>query len=39
MADIFLSTPEMGFRWEDGLVVTDGVAEQLSTFKRELIVL
>jgi Xaa-Pro aminopeptidase len=39
MADIFLSTPEMGFRWEDGLIVTDGEAEQLSKFKRELIVL
>jgi Xaa-Pro aminopeptidase len=39
MADIFLSTPEMGFRWEDGLIVTDGEAEQLSNFKREVIVL
>lgn len=39
MVDIFLSNPEMGFRWEDGVVVTDGAAEQLSSFKRELIVL
>jgi hypothetical protein len=39
MADIFLSTAEMGFRWEDGVIVTDREAEQLSKFKRELIVL
>lgn len=39
MVDIFLSNPEMGFRWEDGVVVTDGASEQLSSFKRELIVL
>lgn len=39
MVDIFLSNPEMGFRWEDGVVVTDGAAEQLSSFKRELLVL
>ncbi len=39
MVDIFLSNREMGFRWEDGVIVTDGDAEQLSAFKRELTVL
>jgi Xaa-Pro aminopeptidase len=39
MVDVFLSTSQMGFRWEDGAIVTEDRAEQLSTFKRELIVL
>ena len=37
MVDVFLAKPEMGFRWEDGVVITGGKAEELSTFKRELI--
>jgi len=39
MVDVFLSTPEMGFRWEDGVIVSDGRAEELSSFKRELTIL
>lgn len=39
MVDIFLSTPEMGFRWEDGVIISNGKAEELSTFKRELTIL
>lgn len=38
-ADMFLATPEMGFRFEDCIVITKGAAEELSHFKREVIVL
>jgi len=37
--DVFLAKPEMGFRWEDSIVVRDGPAEQLSSLRREVIVL
>lgn len=39
MVDIFLANKEMGFRWEDGVVVKDGPAEQLSSYKRQLNIL
>ena len=39
MVDIFLAQPEMGFRFEDGVVITQSEPEQLSSFKREVIVL
>ena len=39
MADMFLGNDRMGFRWEDGLVVRDGPAEQLSSFGRMIHVL
>lgn len=39
MVDIFLARRDMGFRWEDGVIVTDGPAEQLSNFKRQLLIL
>jgi Xaa-Pro aminopeptidase len=34
MVDIFLTNQNMGFRWEDGVIVTDGPPEELSNFKR-----
>jgi Xaa-Pro aminopeptidase len=39
MVDVFLANKQMGFRWEDGVIVGADSAEQLSTFKRELTVL
>ena len=39
MADMYLGNNEMGFRWEDGLVVRNGPAEQLSSFGRMLNIL
>lgn len=39
MADMFMAEEGMGFRWEDGLVVKDGPAEQLSSLKRQLNIL
>lgn len=36
MVDIFLAKPTMGFRWEDGIIVTDNKAEELSNFKRKI---
>jgi Xaa-Pro aminopeptidase len=41
MVDVFLGNPErgMGFRWEDGVIITDGKAEELSNYKREIIIL
>jgi Xaa-Pro aminopeptidase len=39
MVDIFLANKEMGFRWEDGAIVGEGSAEQLSSFNREVVVL
>ncbi len=39
MADMFMAEQNMGFRWEDGLVVKDGPAEQLSSLKRQLNIL
>jgi Xaa-Pro aminopeptidase len=37
--DIFLANKEMGFRWEDAIIVTKGKAEQLSSLKREVVAL
>ncbi len=37
--DIFLANREMGFRWEDAIIVARGEAEQLSSLKREVLVL
>jgi len=39
MADMFLGNDQMGFRWEDGLVVRNGPAEQLSSFGRTINIL
>jgi Xaa-Pro aminopeptidase len=36
MVDVFLAKPDMGFRWEDGVIITDGNAEELSSYKREI---
>ena len=36
MVDIFLAKPDMGFRWEDGVIITDGKAEELSNYKRKI---
>ena len=37
--DVFLAKPDMGYRWEDTIVVRDGDAQQLSSLRREVIVL
>jgi hypothetical protein len=37
--DIFLADKEKGFRWEDGVVVKNGPAEQLSSYERRLNIL
>jgi len=34
--DVFLSNSEMGFRWEDAVIVKSGEAEQLSSLGREV---
>jgi Xaa-Pro aminopeptidase len=40
MGDVFLHRNEMGFRWEDGLIVkADGPAEELSCYGRQINVL
>ncbi len=39
MVDIFLAKQDMGFRWEDGIIITDGEAEELSNYKRKINVL
>jgi len=40
MADMFLHRNQMGFRWEDGLIVrANGPAEELSSFGRQLNIL
>lgn len=39
MVDIFLADKEMGFRWEDGVIIRNGTAEQLSSYKRQLNIL
>ena len=36
MVDIFLAKPDMGFRWEDGVIITNGKAEELSNYKRNI---
>jgi len=39
MVDIFLAKPTMGFRWEDGVIITNNKAEELSNFKRKINIL
>lgn len=39
MVDVFLGEKDMGFRWEDGVIVKDGAAEELSSYKRQLNIL
>ena len=39
MVDIFLANKEMGFRWEDGAIIGANSAEQLSNFRRQVMVL
>ena len=39
MADMFLHRGDMGFRWEDGMIVRNGPAEQLSSYGRQLNIL
>ena len=39
MADMFLHRGGMGFRWEDGLIVKNGLAEQLSSLGRQINIL
>ena len=39
MADMFLHRNGMGFRWEDGLIVRKGPAEQLSNYGRQINIL
>ncbi len=39
MVDIFLGRQGQGFRWEDGIIVRNGPAEQLSSYRRELNIL
>ena len=39
MVDVFLAEKDMGFRWEDGVIVRDGAAEELSSYKRQLNIL
>lgn len=39
MVDVFLANEEMGFRWEDGVIIKNGTAEQLSSYKRQLNIL
>ena len=39
MADMLLHRGDMGFRWEDGMIVRNGPAEQLSDYGRQLNIL
>lgn len=39
MVDIFLADKDMGFRWEDGVIIRDGPAEQLSSYMRQINIL
>lgn len=39
MVDVFLAEKDMGFRWEDGVIVKKGAAEELSSYKRQLNIL
>jgi Xaa-Pro aminopeptidase len=36
MVDVFLANSSMGFRWEDGVIITAGKAEELSGYKRQI---
>jgi Xaa-Pro aminopeptidase len=39
MVDVFLSKNDRGFRWEDGVIIKDGKAEELSNYKRQINIL
>lgn len=39
MVDLFLAEEKYGFRWEDGIIVRNGAAEELSSFGRTLNIL
>lgn len=39
MVDMFLAEKHQGFRWEDGVIVKNGPAEELSNYKRQLNIL
>ena len=39
MVDVFMAEQNMGFRWEDGIIVKNGAAEELSSYKRQLNIL
>ena len=39
MVDVFLADEKQGFRWEDGIVVRDGAAEELSGAQRKIQIL
>lgn len=39
MVDVFLADETRGFRWEDGIIVRQGAAEELSSFGRKLNIL
>jgi Xaa-Pro aminopeptidase len=39
MVDVFLGEKNMGFRWEDGIIIRNGAAEELSSYKRQLNIL
>ena len=39
MVDIFLANEQMGFRWEDGVIIRNGPADVLSSYRRQLSIL
>ena len=39
MVDVFLANEHSGFRWEDGVIVRNGAAEELSSYGRNLNIL
>jgi Xaa-Pro aminopeptidase len=39
MVDVFMGADNMGLRWEDGVIVKNGAAEELSSYKRQLNIL
>ncbi|MCK5802335.1 MAG: aminopeptidase P family protein, partial [Lentisphaeria bacterium] len=39
MVDVFMAQKHQGFRWEDGIIVRNGAAEELSSYKRQLNIL
>ncbi|MGI6087564.1 MAG: M24 family metallopeptidase [Kiritimatiellia bacterium] len=36
MVDMFLAEKHQGFRWEDGVIIKNGPAEELSNYKRQI---
>lgn len=39
MVDMFLAEKHQGFRWEDGVIIQNGPAEELSNYKRQINIL